>query len=140
MLSFREKTLHMLYRRYLPPVKFWKPLQTVLSIAVTFAAVSICWVFFRADNISSGFVILRKVFTERGQLFNGDGMPNQLLGIFCIMILFAAEIIREIKPEINLVFSPRRHPAFYILGMALLTSFILLTAAFHGTQFIYFQF
>ena len=133
-------SLHMLYRRYLPPVKLWKPVLAVLSIAVTFTVVSICWVFFRAENISSGFVILRKVFTERGQLFNGDGLPNQLLGIFCIMIMFAVEIIREIKPEINLLFSPRRHPAAYIVMMASLTAFILLTAAFHGTQFIYFQF
>ena len=128
----------MLYRKYMPEIRLWPPLRTLLSIAGTYVVVALCWVFFRADSIRAGFVILRKIFTERGQLFNGDGMPDQLLGIFCIMILMAVEIKRELKPRIAFLHSD--NSAVCVLSMASLLAFILLTAVFHGGQFIYFQF
>ena len=131
-------SLHMLYRKYGPEVRLWMPLRTLLSIALTFFLVSLGWVFFRADSIGAGFTIIHKIFTERGQLFNGDGMPNQLLGMLCIMILMGAEIKRELKLKINFIHSD--NPVVCSLSMASLTAFILLTAVFHGGQFIYFQF
>ena len=131
-------SLHVLYRKYLPAIKIWSPLRTVLSIGTTFLVVSFCWVFFRAESIETGVVILRKIFTERGELFNGDGMPNQLLGVFCIMILMAAEIKRELKLGPSLIHSD--NTVICSLSMAFLIVLILLTASFHGGQFIYFQF
>ena len=129
---------HTLYRKYLPQIRIWSPLHKLLSIGLTFACVSLCWVFFRAESIGAGFSIIGKIFTERGQLFNGDGLPNQLLGIFCIMIMLAVEIKRELKLKFRLLRSD--HPAVCSLSMASLLALILLTAAFHGGQFIYFQF
>ena len=129
---------HMLYRKYLPEIRIWKPLHKLLAIGLTFVVVSLCWVFFRAESIGAGFVIIRKIFTERGQLFNGDGLPNQLLGIFCIMILLAVEVKRELKLKFRFLHSD--NPAVCSLSMASLIALILLTAAFHGGQFIYFQF
>ena len=131
-------SLHTLYRKYLSPIKFWSPLRAILSIACTFALVSLCWVFFRAKSIGTGFVILRKIFTERGTLYNGDGLPNQLLGLFCIMILMAAEVKRELGLKISFIHSD--NTVVCSLGMALMIVLILLTASFHGGQFIYFQF
>ena len=131
-------SLHVLYRKYLPAPKMWSPLRIVLSIGTTFMVVSFCWVFFRAESIETGFVILRKIFTERGELFNGDGMPNQLLGVFCIMILMSAEIKRELKLGPSLIHSD--NTVVCSLSMAFLIVLILLTASFHGGQFIYFQF
>ena len=131
-------SLHLLYRKYLPEIKIWSPLRTILSIGTTFMVVSLCWVFFRAESIKTGFIILRKIFTERGELFNGDGMPNQLLGIFCIMILMAVEIKHELKLGPPLMRND--NTVVCSLSMALLIVFILLTASFHGGQFIYFQF
>ena len=131
-------SLHMLYRKYLPEIRIWRPLRTFLSIGLTYVLVSLCWVFFRASSIDAGFVIIRKIFIDRGQLFNGDGMPNQLLGVFCIMILMAAEIKRELKLKVNFIHS--NNIVVCSLSMALLIAFILLTAVFQGGQFIYFQF
>lgn len=133
MVSF-----HMLYHRFLPSFKLPSPLHRILSTGLTCLAVSICWVFFRAKSIGAGFVILRKIFTERGQLFNGNGMPDQLLGIFCILILMAAEIKHELKLRISFIHSDNVMVCSF--SMALLIVFILLTAVFHGGQFIYFQF
>ena len=129
---------HTLYRKYLPQIRIFSPLHKLLSIGLTFAAVSLCWVFFRAESIGAGFTIIGKIFTDRGQLFNGDGLPNQLLGIFCIMIMLAVEIKRELKLKFRFLHSD--HPAVCSLSMASLLALILLTAAFHGGQFIYFQF
>ena len=129
---------HTLYRKYLPQIRIWSPLHKLFAICLTFACVSLCWVFFRAESIGAGFTIIGKIFTERGQLFNGDGLPNQLLGIFCIMIMLAVEIKRELKLKFRLLNSD--HPAVCSLSMASLLALILLTAAFHGGQFIYFQF
>ena len=129
---------HMLYRKHFPEIRIWQPLQKIIAAGLTFVVVSLCWVFFRAESISAGFVILRKIFTERGQLFNGDGMPNQLLGIFCIMILMSVELKRELKLKFHFFHSP--NPVICSFGLAVLTAFILLTAVFHGGQFIYFQF
>jgi D-alanyl-lipoteichoic acid acyltransferase DltB (MBOAT superfamily) len=129
---------HTLYRKYLPEIRIWRPLHKLLAVSVTFVCVSLCWIFFRAESISAGFAIIRKIFTERGQLFNGDGLPNQLLGICCIMIMLSVEIKRELNPKFRLLHSG--NPAVCSLSMALLIALILLSAAFHSGQFIYFQF
>ncbi len=131
-------SIYMLYRTVKPQYSLWKPLHTFLSIGATYLLVSICWVFFRAKSITSGFVIIYKILTERGQLFNGNGFPDQLLALFCIMVLLMVEIKREFKP--NLRFLHSDNIAVCSLSMASLIAFILLTAAFHGGQFIYFQF
>ena len=147
MLHGMFVSVHMLYRKYLPPkvsafidhpsILLSIPIR-LLSMGITFSLVSLSWVFFRAKSIRAGFVILRKIFTERGQLFNGDGMPDQLLGLFCISILMAVEIKRELKLRIRFLHSD--NVAVCSLSMALLIAFILLTAVFQGGQFIYFQF
>jgi D-alanyl-lipoteichoic acid acyltransferase DltB (MBOAT superfamily) len=129
---------HTLYRKYLPEIRIWRPLHKLLAVSFTFVCVSLCWIFFRAESISAGFAIIRKIFTERGQLFNGDGLPNQLLGICCIMIMLSVEIKRELNPKFRLLHSD--NPAVCSLSMALLIALILLSAAFHSGQFIYFQF
>lgn len=131
-------SVHTLYRKYLPEIRIWSPLHKLLAVSLTFACVSLCWVFFRAESISAGFTIIRKVFTERGQLFNGDGMPNQLLGLCCIMIMLMVEIKRELKLKLRFLYSD--NTAICSLSMALLLALILLSAAFHSGQFIYFQF
>ena len=131
-------SLYFIFIKHLPHLRIWTPLSKFLSVMITDMIVALCWVFFRADSIRSGFVILCKIFTERGLLFNGDGKPNLLLGIFCIMILMAVEIKRELKLKINFIHSD--NIAVCSISMATLIAFIILTAVFHSGQFIYFQF
>ena len=131
-------SLYSLSRKYLPQTGTHSPLRRILSMLFTYLLVSLCWIFFRANSIGAGFAIVRKIFMERGQRFNGDGMPDQLLGIFCIMILMAVEIKHELKLKVNFIHSD--NVAVCSASLAALISFILLTAVFHGGQFIYFQF
>ncbi len=126
-------------RRLLPAAS--RPFPAVarlIGIAATFAFTLLAWVFFRADSISSAFGILGKIFTSPGPLFNGDGMPNQLLGIACIALLMAAEV--KEAAGFGVKFLASRNPVVAAVSSALLISIIMLTAVWHGGEFIYFQF
>jgi len=126
-------------RRILPENRLLAktPLR-IAGTAATFAFVTLAWVFFRADSLSSALGILGKIFTSPGPLFNGDGFPNQLLGIACIMLLMAAELKEHVG--IKARFLTSGNPAVAIVSSAALLSVIMLTAVWHGGEFIYFQF
>jgi len=110
----------------------------LLGWPVTFAVVLIAWIFFRASDVSSAFGIIRKIFTNPGPLFPGDGFPNQALAILCIGILMLRELKEEFFPRFRLLTSDR----FFVsaISAAALAVFIMLTAVWHGGEFIYFQF
>ena len=105
---------------------------------VTFAVVLVAWIFFRASDVSAAFGIIRKIFTNPGPLFPGDGFPNQALAILCIGILMLRELKEEFFPRFRLLTSDR----FFVssVSAAALAVFIVLTAVWHGGKFIYFQF
>jgi D-alanyl-lipoteichoic acid acyltransferase DltB (MBOAT superfamily) len=105
---------------------------------VTFAVVLFAWIFFRANNVTAAFGIIGKIFTQPGPLFPGDGVPNQALGIFCIGILMMRELKEEFFPRFRLLTSDRFIVSAF--SAAVLAVFILLTAVWHGGEFIYFQF
>ena len=110
----------------------------LLGWPVTFAVVLIAWIFFRASDVTAAFGIIRKIFTEPGPLFPGDGFPNQALAILCIGILMLRELKEEFFPRFKLLTSDR----FFVsaVSAAALAVFIMLTAVWHGGEFIYFQF
>ena len=56
------------------------------------------WIFFRANDLHSAFSIIAKIFTDRGPLFTGEGIPSLLLGFMCIGIL----MLKEIKDEMSI--------------------------------------
>ena len=105
---------------------------------VTFAVVLFAWIFFRAGDVTAAFGIIGKIFTQPGPLFPGDGVPNQALGILCIALLMARELKEEFLPRFKLLTSGN----FLVsaVSAAALVVFILLTAVWHGGEFIYFQF
>ena len=110
----------------------------LLGWPVTFTVVLIAWIFFRASDVTAAFGIIRKIFTEPGPLFPGDGFPNQALAILCIGILMLRELKEEFFPRFKLLTSDR----FFVsaVSAAALAVFIMLTAVWHGGEFIYFQF
>ena len=105
---------------------------------VTFAVVLFAWIFFRANNVTAAFGIIGKIFTKPGPLFPGDGVPNQALALLCIGILMMREMKEEFFPRFRLLTSDR----FFVsaFSAAALAVFIMLTAVWHGGEFIYFQF
>ena len=113
-------------------------IKTVFSITFTFLLVAFSWIFFRASSIHVAFEIIAKIFTQPGHLYNGDGYPNQFLGIFCIGIL----MLKELKDELhlNLHFIHNKNLVISAISFSSLICFILLTAVFSSNEFIYFQF
>ena len=137
--------LHGLYQvvgfeknRWLPRVKAPRVLHALLSVVVTFVLVMFAWIFFRANDLHSAFGIIGRMFTERGSLYVGEGIPSLLLGLLCIAILMMKELKDELGWNIHAL-----HSSSYwtrIVSMACFLAFIILTASFDGGAFIYFQF
>ena len=96
------------------------------------------WIFFRANDLHSAFSIIAKIFTDRGPLFTGEGIPSLLLGFMCIGIL----MLKEIKDEMSIKVHALNSKNYWvrIIFISLFIAFIILTASFNGGAFIYFQF
>jgi alginate O-acetylation protein len=138
-------SLHGLYQivgieknRLLPKINVSKRLHAVFNCLVTFVLVMFAWIFFRANDLHSAFSIIAKIFTDRGPLFTGEGIPSLLLGFMCIGIL----MLKEIKDEMSIKVHALNAENYWvrIISISLFIAFIILTASFNGGAFIYFQF
>ncbi len=118
---------------------FW--LSKCIGILVTFVLMMCGWVFFRANNVGDAFKAFKKMATEPGMLFKGEGVPSILMALMLIGILMTVELYRERR-------GPRPLPK-HLSGLrltrdiaysVLLVVAILLCGSFTGGQFIYFQF
>lgn len=129
-LKFRRLTL--------PDKGFGK----LFAIGCTFALVAAGWVFFRANSLSDAFLAFKKMATEHGMLYNGDGKPQLALSFIMIFILIGMEFYNE-RHKIT-VDTPLKSDNGAIIRSGLSTGIlfivILLCASFSGGQFIYFQF
>lgn len=121
--------------------KVVRALSKCISILVMFVLIMGGWIFFRANNVGDAFKAFRKIATEPGMLFKGEGVPSLLMALMLIGILMIVEIYREWR-------GPRELPQHLsklrltrdIAYSALLVVMILLCGSFSGGQFIYFQF
>lgn len=115
-----------------------RALTKVINILFVFVMVMAGWVFFRANTLSDAWLAFRKMFTQPGMLYNGEGMPTLLLCILLIGCLMLRELWVERRWRVP--FAGRFEMARDILYTALLVVVILLCGRFDGGQFIYFQF
>jgi len=113
-------------------------LNRLLQILITFSLSCLAWIFFRANNVSDAFLILKRIFLLPGKLFIGN--KQQLLYcfasiIFLIMIEFRSEYsgLGALPFKSNNWFREQ-------VSYASLIVLILLLGVFDGGQFIYFQF
>jgi len=116
----------------------YRGISQCIQIISTFLMVSFAWIFFRANNISDAFLIIRKIFTRPGSLFfeNSSMLIFSFAGIF--FLLFA-----EIKKEYykgKFSFLNNENWIVRYFSYATLIILILLMGVFDGGQFIYFQF
>ena len=114
------------------------PLTRAINILFVFVMVMAGWVFFRANSISDAFLAFRKIATEPGKLYTGEGVPSLLLSLLLIGLLMLRELWVEYKWPVP-VFS-RQTLARDVLYTTFLVVAILLCGQFSGGQFIYFQF
>ena len=128
----------VLIRRVTPKAKPGGSWRTVMNVVFTFVLVLFGWIFFRASSMSTAWIILKKIFTEHGALYKGQGVPELLLAFVCIGLL----MFKEIKDEmgLNIHFIHSKNTLVGTVSLALLIAWILLTGEFSGNAFIYFQF
>lgn len=107
------------------------------GITVTFIVAMLGWVLFRANNISDARLIYRKMFTEFGPLYNGDGKPAIILPILLITILMGYEITKE-RGRASIAVPPPFRTSIAVTAVLIVLT--LLCAQFESGAFIYFQF
>jgi D-alanyl-lipoteichoic acid acyltransferase DltB (MBOAT superfamily) len=123
-------------------------LHDCLKVMVTFLLVCFAWIFFRANNISDGIVILSRLFTGWEGTLSFDlfkSVPlwkplkfELMTGVASIGVLILVQLLQT-RWSIMQILSQKpiwiRWTAYYSLLLA-----ILLFGNFGGKPFIYFQF
>lgn len=124
-----------------------KLMQTI----ITFCLIDFSWIFFRATDIKSAFVIIQRMFTQWNPWVLFDGTMSTLglsglelaIGLFAIMILLIVDRmhhkgirLREKLAEQGIWF----RWMLYIGAVFTLLIFGIYGPEFDASQFIYFQF
>lgn len=117
-----------------------KFISTPFKIILTFAAVCLGWIFFRAQNVGDAFTIIERIFIAWDlPLYMGASQVQTYLSILLLVIFYIIQVLQHFG-YISLYFSKSKFPLVIrwiaylsmILGLALL--------GISDTAFIYFQF
>ena len=102
----------------------------------TFFLVMLALVFFRANSVSDGWLIIRNMFTGTHEL-RAMLVPRFLFLIFIVFIVFIVEYLWEYK---IVRITPGNHLRQHTIWSLALILLIFAFGRFNGGQFIYFQF
>jgi alginate O-acetyltransferase complex protein AlgI len=119
-------------------IKKYPKLNRVLQIFITFLLTCFAWIFFRANNVSDAFAIIKKIFQFKGPV-NIENPSIMIYSISSIVFLFLVESRQEYYRG-SFSFFNSRSIIVRNFSYALLIILILLFGVFDGGQFIYFQF
>jgi len=111
------------------------------QILVTFVLVYFAWIFFRANNTSDAFLIIKNTFR-----FSGNSNLNLFqfsadfyIGLLSIGVLLMIEYFEEYTGLYNRM--KLKLPVFWKWAVvAVIVVFVLVLGEWHGTDFLYFQF
>ena len=125
-----------LIRKYVYTIKYDTFLSKSVNTVICFALVCFAWIFFRANTIGDAFMIIRKILSDRGPVFQ-----NEFVFVYGLMALFIL-IVKDSKDnfELNLKFMHSKHAAVRVISIVFLISYIMLFGALNADSFIYFQF
>lgn len=117
----------------------WSPgavaIGRALGLLLTFHAVVLAWVFFRAADVTTAFNIIARIFTQPGPLFTDPILAQGMFGIVAVLTLDAFHRLASFWDR------PETYSLGFRFAYALTLLFgIVLLGVEHGTQFIYFQF
>lgn len=127
-----------LWQKYVVKIKRNGFFHIVVDVVLSFFIAMMGWVFFRANTLSDALLAFQKMFTQPGQLYNGEGKPAIALPLVLIGLLMLKEMKDEYGWRLNLMHNHRPWVAY--TATALMIVVILLCARFESGQFIYFQF
>lgn len=113
-------------------------INTSLQILITFTLTCFAWIFFRANNITDAFTIIKHILTFKGPIYY-EHPSDMIYSFFGIIFLILVEFKWEFHPGKYLFFYNKN---WFIrnISYAFLIILILLLGVFGGGQFIYFQF
>lgn len=114
----------------------WGRVATFFHWALTFALVSLAWVFFRANSLADAFTVITVIFLRPGFPFLSKA--HLLAAAMALFLMFVKETI----DERNIGFSLSRSPHWLVrhLYFAAMMAYLMLFGVLGGDQFIYFQF
>jgi alginate O-acetyltransferase complex protein AlgI len=110
-----------------------------IQVITTFLLVSLAWVFFRANNIADAVLIIKKIISDRGSVFQGHDTTTFSYSLLAIFLLLIIEIKKEYFQGKYLFFTNSNTVIRYSSYTIAVIS-ILLLGVCDGGQFIYFQF
>lgn len=111
--------------------------QRLAGTLVTFCLVTLAWIFFRCNTTDQAFMIMRSMFSGKGEASVEVMITRSSIGIgviFIIILLLAEKFMSSRLLELRNRFWPD-----VVFGVFVLTS-ILIFGVFSGHSFIYFQF
>jgi len=121
--------------RGLAPIRSTVALRVAQRIA-TFHLVALAWVFFRADSVSSAWLIITRIFTAFE--FSAPGVTPAI--ILAIAVGLAAQYVPRWQVERGLIGFTRLRPAFQAAVLALTLMVIDALGSEGVASFIYFSF
>ncbi len=115
--------------------------KNIVNVIITFVLICFSWIFFRANNVSDAFYIIKSIVSNPGKLYipSGADVVTPVFAAIAISILIIAEIKKE---YFNKLFSLGQNKyAIVRWGFYSVIIFtILYMGVFDSSQFIYFQF
>jgi alginate O-acetyltransferase complex protein AlgI len=113
-------------------------LHTSIQILTTFALTCFAWIFFRANNVSDAFSIIRKIFRFNGPIFY-EALSDLIYPFISILFLLFVELKNEYYTG-TFSFFNNKNWLIRLSSYVALIILILMIGVFDGGQFIYFQF
>lgn len=146
----RGNTGHLKRKNLADPA--WKK---AFHIALTFALVTVAWIFFRAANVHDAFYIIRKLPSALSDLmhiaktrslsfmkiWNIENFASIAQLLVCIGLIAAIELLDYCRERYNLLEVFRRQPRALRWTVYYVAIFVIIfMGIFENQQFIYFQF
>lgn len=115
---------------------------------LTFALVCFAWIFFRAENMQSAFLLVKNLFTawegnwwiQSLELFDVSGARLLLLPLGAVLLLSLNYLPKERVKELPLGEKASESLLYYHLLLAVAVAWFILLANGADSMFIYFQF
>ncbi|MET2984896.1 MBOAT family O-acyltransferase [Aureibaculum conchae] len=111
-------------------------LSRIFRTTVVFILVDLAWVFFRANNVTEAFYVIKSIFSFSGEVFYD--IKVFFYATIGLIILFINDLVVESNQNSILENSKINYKV--TIYFAFLVCLILYIGVFNGGQFIYFQF
>jgi D-alanyl-lipoteichoic acid acyltransferase DltB (MBOAT superfamily) len=144
--TFALAYAYLFFKKNAPLKKITIP--PFLGWSLTFAIVTVAWIFFRSTSLSYAFIIIQHLFQGWATLFHSTNplslffldytLSSWLLSVTLILLLLMIERIERKKSIISYVCSLRNWKRYSLYYSCLLILYFL--GVYKQSSFIYFQF